>query len=588
MRSAAQWRKCMNIYQAKNGIYTYRKRVEVGLEDAYREETGNSQPFFKRSLKTRDSKAAANMAIAVEMEYTMLMQRLRHRAHLSPDTLRKAHLSLRVGGVLRSNKVKLDLEVIQELKQKIEQELELYRLKLKSTDDLSETVKTKYGLQRKKSMPLKDYYQHLQNTSRILGVYERMFTEQDLDVSSELAKTRHHMQMSKLGFVDTMVEELQAYRQQTPQQIADQVVPAGTSPKFSEAVERWKEKNHPSESSYKEWSYTAKRFIELNGDLRVAAIKDEHVVTFRDAMLKIPSRLPRKYMVMPLDKLLACAEKGEFSTLKPRSSNTVRKMVVGISTILQVMVDDGYIMRNPAQKKAPKSTDDGSSRPPFEFDELHQIFSSGHYKSHFWNSDVQDKPSRYWAPLIALFTGCRAGEIAQLMLRDIRNEDGIDYISINNDSEKRIKTKSAARDIPIHEMLLKMGFMTYVEQLRKKGETQLFPDLNLNRQKISGAISSAFGRYCKSLGLKKDGKSFHSFRDNFSDACVNAGIDDRTTDRLLGHAMQGAKKHYGKGLWLETSRRLVNSLYIERIKPQHLYYAKSTEKLDLISTPNPK
>lgn len=572
MRSANQWRKRMNIYQAKNGIYTYRKRVEVGLEDSYREETGNSQPFFKRSLKTRDPKAAANMAVAVEMEYNMLMQRLRHRAHLSPDTLRRAHLSLRVGGILRSNKVKLDLEVIQELKQQIEKELELHKLKIESTDDLSETVKTKYGLQRKKSMPLDDYCQHLQNASRILGVYERMFTEQGLDVSSEMTKTRRYMQMSKLGFVDTMMEELQAYRQQTPQQIADHVVPAGSSPKLTEALERWKEKNHPSESSYKEWSYTVKRFIELHGDLRVAAIKDEHVVTFRDAMLKIPSRLPRKYMVMPLDKLVACAAKGEFSSMQPRSSNTVRKMVVGISTILQVMVDDGYIIRNPAQKKAPKSTDDGSSRPPFEFDELHQIFSSGHYQSHFWNSDVQDKPSRYWAPLIALFTGCRAGEIAQLMLTDIRKEDGIDYFSINSDSEKRIKTKSAARDIPIHEMLLKMGFMTYVEQLRKKGETQLFPDLNLGRQKVSGAISKDFSRYCESLGLKKDGKSFHSFRDNFSDACVNAGLDDRTTDRLLGHAMQGAKKHYGKGLWLSSAKKLINLLYHEKIEASHLCY----------------
>jgi integrase len=560
----------MNIYQTKNGIYTYRKRVEVGLEDAYREETGNSQPFFKRSLKTRDSKAAANVAVAVEMEYKLLMERLRHRSHLSPDTLRKAHLSLRVGGILRSSKVKLELDVIQELKKQIEQELELHRLKLKSAGDLREIVKTRYGLQRKKAMPLDDYCQHLQNAVRVLGVYERMFTEQDFDLSSEMAKTQRYMTMSRLGFVDTMMEELQAYRQQTPQQIADQVVPAGTSPKLSEAVERWKEKNHPSESSYREWSYTVKRFIELHGDLRVAAITDEHVVTFRDAMLKIPARLPNRYMAMPLDKLVACAAKGEFSSMKPRSSNTVRKMVVGISTILQVMVDDGYITRNTAQKKAPKSTDDGSSRPPFEFDELHQIFSSGHYQSHFWNSNVQDKPSRYWAPLIALFTGCRAGEIAQLLLTDIRKEDGVDYISINNDSDKRIKTKSAARDIPIHEMLLKMGFMTYVEQLRKKGETQLFPDLNLGRQKVSGAISKDFSRYCEALGLKKDGKSFHSFRDNFSDACVNAGLDDRTTDRLLGHAMQGAKKHYGKGLWLETASNFINRLYLEKLSLYHL------------------
>lgn len=579
--------KRMHIYQNK-GVFTYRRRVDTGLEEAFKEFTGKSEPFFKRSLGTRDNREANKLALAAEVEYESLMQKLRYQSHLSPREIRAARLSLRVGGILRSAKVKLDLEVVQNIKAQIDAELKRYGAKVKvaDADSLDELEDVKYGAFFKKQMPLKDYYEHLQNASRILHVYERMFLEPNLDVSAELAKTRQFLQQSQLGLGDMFLQELQAYRGTTPQDVAANAIGNDNTPPLSEAVQRWKEKNTPSESSYSEWNYAIRRFIELHGDLRVGRITDNHVVEFRNVIQMIPARLPQKYMAMTMKQLKELAEKGEFKGMPPRSPSTVRKMIVGLSTVLQVMMDDGYIQRNPAHKKAPKSEDDGSKRPPYEFDELKQLFTSSYFKYDFWHSPARHKPSRFWSPLIALYTGCRAGEIACLQVKDVRQEEGIWYISINTDADKSVKTMSAVRDIPIHDALLKMGFIEYVKGLKTAGEKQLFPDINIDRRsKVSGAISNPYGRYVETLGLKKDGKSFHSFRDNFSDACVNMGLDDRTTDRLLGHKMQGQKKHYGKGIWLTTSKKWVDKLYKGKVDLSHLYIE---QRKSLKMRPKPK
>ncbi len=481
----------MYIAPTKNGVWTYRRRVESGLEKSYNRVTGNKQPFFKRSLKTRDKREAERLAPAYDLEYEALMQKLRHQAHLSDDDIRLARLSLRVGGLLRSTKTKLDLEVIRSIKADIDKEISSYKPRIKAGDDMHELEDVKYGKFRKKQMSLGDYYEHLLNASRILHVYERMFAEPGLDVSQELSATRHALKESQLNVGELFLDRLQNHTIANSQVLANQALNKGKAPKISEAVERWKEKHKPSESSYSEWKYTVKRFIELHGDLEVDTIDDNHIVEFRDAISLIPSRLTVKHNAMTLGKLVELANKGEFSDKPPRSPNTVRKMVVGLSTILQVMVDDGFITRNPAKKKAPRSNDDGSKRPPYEFDELKQLFASEYYKRDFWHSPARDKPSRFWSPLIALYTGCRAGEIAALRVKDIRQEDGIWYFSINVESGKGVKTRSGVRDIPIHKDLIKMGLIRYVEQQRKSGEQQLFPDISLTRKKPAGYLHPA-------------------------------------------------------------------------------------------------
>jgi integrase len=54
----------------------------------------------------------------------------------------------------------------------------------------------------------------------------------------------------------------------------------------------------------------------------------------------------------------------------------------------------------------------------------------------------------YWIPLLALFTGARMGELCQLQPTDIREEDGLWGIDINDDKGKSVKTSASVRWVP--------------------------------------------------------------------------------------------------------------------------------------------
>jgi integrase len=84
----------------------------------------------------------------------------------------------------------------------------------------------------------------------------------------------------------------------------------------------------------------------------------------------------------------------------------------------------------------------------------------------------------YWVPLLGLFTGARIGELCQLRTVDIVERDGIPCIDINKKAPgAKLKNKSAARLIPIHPELVRLGFLEYVECLRKVRTERLWPSL---------------------------------------------------------------------------------------------------------------
>lgn len=71
-----------------------------------------------------------------------------------------------------------------------------------------------------------------------------------------------------------------------------------------------------------------------------------------------------------------------------------------------------------------------------------------------------------WIPLIALFTGARLEEIAQLQVDDVRidalrgNVPIIRFTDLGDD--QALKTDAARRDVPIHKELIKAGLLRFV------------------------------------------------------------------------------------------------------------------------------
>jgi integrase len=84
-----------------------------------------------------------------------------------------------------------------------------------------------------------------------------------------------------------------------------------------------------------------------------------------------------------------------------------------------------------------------------------------------------EKPSRFWVPLIAMFTGMRKSEIVQLYKSNIAEVDGVLCIKIDTREEgQSLKSPSWRRLVPIHSHLLALGFLEFAGQ-----DGPLFPEL---------------------------------------------------------------------------------------------------------------
>lgn len=152
------------------------------------------------------------------------------------------------------------------------------------------------------------------------------------------------------------------------------------------------------------------------------------------------------------------------------------------------------------------------------------------------------KPHQKWGPLIGLYTGARLNEIAQIDLADIKQEDGIWYFDLNDEGdEKKLKTLSSKRRVPVHNDLIALGLLDYVQTLRTRGGSKLFHDLSTS---VEHGRGRAIGRWFNetllpSLGMKTKLLVFHSLRHTVVTKLVNAQVDGPLIKALVGHSQQG-------------------------------------------------
>ncbi len=142
----------------------------------------------------------------------------------------------------------------------------------------------------------------------------------------------------------------------------------------------------------------------------------------------------------------------------------------------------------------------------------------------------------YQCAMLTACTGARAGEVAQLFVEDIRREDGIDYMDINNAHGKYVKNSTSIRKVPLHSAFLGVtGFMDYVAEMRKqKGLVQLYPHI---ASKNSTLMTMFFTRLLKKhCGIVTKTKTQHSFRHWMNQALAKANVNPAIRHRIMGHA----------------------------------------------------
>ena len=112
-------------------------------------------------------------------------------------------------------------------------------------------------------------------------------------------------------------------------------------------------------------------------------------------------------------------------------------------------------------------------------------------------------------------------------------------------SEKSLKTASSRRRVPVHRLLIELGFLDYVARRRAKRHKRLFPLLNQYRGRWTKNWSRWWGRYQDKYVSREPGKVFHSFRHTFVGAMRDAKIWEQFQIALIGHAADPNAKRSG-------------------------------------------
>ena len=290
-------------------------------------------------------------------------------------------------------------------------------------------------------------------------------------------------------------------------------------------------------NDYSTISRTMMRIIPA--DMGVHQVNKAVMRMYRETLQCLPLRFltTKKYDGMTAEDIKALGlDPGQ--TVSPQ---TVNKHLSFASGLFHYAVDKGYMDDNPAgNMKVPEKVDPRGKVDPFSPEDLQAIFSSpGFGVNH---------PYQFWIPVLGLFTGARLNELCQLYVADVKQEDDIWYLDINEDTpDKSLKRPSSKRLIPLHPVVIDLGFIDYVESLDHE---RVWPELNNSNQ--SGKYGHYFGRHFNTLLSKLNikpsdaakakgvpNKTFHSFRHAVVTTLTQAGVDSLILKQFMGHKEKG-------------------------------------------------
>jgi len=272
---------------------------------------------------------------------------------------------------------------------------------------------------------------------------------------------------------------------------------------------------------------------------------------------------------LPLVPIAAAMEAGTLQ--RPLSAGaTAAKKLSLISAMFRWGVDRNYLEKNPFNRIAgPSDSNPINKRRSFSPEDITKIFSTplflGCQDYEIWRKkgNMLLANHRFWLPLMALYTGARLEEMGQLLISDIKTQDGVLYFHITEEVEdsnangikKSVKTRSSVRRVPFHKALLGLGFKQYFEFLKTTNETHLFPELSHKTKKTHG-FSQWFNReFRASIGLTDRNRTFHSFRHLFKDECREEGLGRDMHDAISGHKDGSTSAKYGDGLKVATIKK---------------------------------
>ena len=262
--------------------------------------------------------------------------------------------------------------------------------------------------------------------------------------------------------------------------------------------------------------------------------------------------------------------------LKRVSDKTTKDKLIRISAFLDFCVDIECLDKNRLTYKI--KIEESDKRKEFRLGQLENLFNTDWYKKDL-EHNLKEEPHKIWIPLILLFTGARINEIAQLYINQIKKKEDTYFFKIKDqEKDQSTKNKSSNRDIPIHKVLIDLGFLDYVELQKKNKKERLFSELYLTKSKGYGQHFGKIFNDFKKTWLEKETidkiknreilLDLHSFRHTFTTALRRAKISEEDISFILGHK-KNQTQHYGSmppEVFLEKINKVKYKLDLEKLK----------------------
>lgn len=494
--------------------------------------------FIKRRIM--DLKAIReiiNTYIKEAIEEYSELETLRHNALAFIDQDGKEH------GGHTPQAIDKELAILQELS---------YSDNVEMLEQKAESILPRTNIAQELITPLDSHKKHIFNHELIKGEYQILLHDKEktqsrlseddttfqaingVDISPKLLKS-----LTKTFGHNNAIELLNAYTK-TDEHL------------FSECIEKYIENEHLARD-WKPKTILSNRSklnlaLKIMGDKSIKEYTRADFEAYRTVLLKLPTNINK----IPQYKDKSIQELVEMDKATTLTKRTINEYITSLSAMIEWAIIQGYLINNLTKNlklKIPRKNRD--DRLPFNPEEIRIVFDA-------IKPFQTKKPHLYYVPLIGFYNGFRLNEICQLHIEDIKKIKGIwcfdinEDINVNGELAKSVKNEPSKRIVPMHPMLIELGFLDYYHSIVACKHIRVFPLLNRGRDGYGKVITNFFTKLKEKMIEKKDKKVFHSTRHNFIQKLKSTNVDHHVRKAITGRSDDDVDyDSYGDGFSLE-------------------------------------
>lgn len=371
-----------------------------------------------------------------------------------------------------------------------------------------------------------------------------------------------------------------------------------TPRRYVEAVIAEKTAGRPDRSGLAgKYRLTMRVFEEILGARPIRDYTERDIVTFKDQLLLMPTytqTIPGSPTA--LEAIRWNEAQPPASRRQTKSAGTINESYLPyVRETFKHAADNGHVptalgqrvrvSRTPGQRRG---HDKASARYRFSETKLQKIFSQPLFLGATGPSRLFEPGNhlewswRFWLPLAMLYMGVRPQELGQLEITDVIYRHEYPCLSVTTISDaddltgaqssdlnagKLVKSPAGRRELPIHPVLLDLGFMARVERVKKalrgnrtdRPEPRVFPEWQrsktgryapapsrfFNRDEMEPGTGRRVQGFLARAGVKTRTNVLYSLRHNYKQALVNCGFGDAEQDLLMGHSGSQVERIYG-------------------------------------------